>query len=147
MHQRSISVSCHSHGRTSPAARPRVSEDARVCGCPAAEKEGGSTVCGTEESDRTPPLTLAQTKVRTRAVLFSGNCAEPEAAGPVPQPACETCTSYRLEIEGRKPDRDTFTAKKTFCWPTFSTPTPVINNHFARMCQWPSSHAYWSSMA
>src|SRR5215469_18886444 len=102
MHQRSIPVSCHSHGRTRAAARPRVSENARVCGCAAAEKEGGSSVCGTEESDRTPPLALAQTKVCSGAVLPSGGCAEPEATGAVPQPTHKTgCGSYRLEKGGK----------------------------------------------
>src|SRR5690242_14699219 len=102
MHQRSIPVSCHPHGGTGSAARPRVSEDARVCWCTAAEKEGRSPVRRTEESDRTPPLAPTQIEVCAGAVLSSRNCAEPQAPGPVPQPTHKTCSSYRLETEGRK---------------------------------------------
>jgi hypothetical protein len=32
------------------------------------------------------PLALAEVEVRARTVLSRGNCAEPKALGPVPQP-------------------------------------------------------------
>jgi hypothetical protein len=102
MHQRSSSVSSHPHRATGSAARPEVSEHAGVCQSPAAKKEGRSLVCGTEESDRAPPLAIAQIEVRSGAVLPSGGCTEPQAPGPVPQPTYKTCSrSYRLETEER----------------------------------------------
>jgi hypothetical protein len=42
----------HPPARTSPATRKGVSEHARIRPCPAAKKEGGSSVRGTQESDR-----------------------------------------------------------------------------------------------
>src|SRR5215475_10459553 len=58
-HCTSLSRSCHPHGGTSSAACPRVSEHAGVCQGTAAEKEGGSPVRGTQESDRTPPPAIS----------------------------------------------------------------------------------------
>src|SRR6266853_709555 len=68
MHQRSVPLSCHPHGRTSPATRTRVGEHASIRPCPAAKKEGGSIVRGVEEPDRTAAFAPAETKVRAGAV-------------------------------------------------------------------------------
>ena len=83
MYQRSIPVSCYSHGRTGPAARPRVSEDARVYRRTTTKKEGGSIIRRTEESDRTQALTPAPHEVRARAVLPCRHCPEPETSRPI----------------------------------------------------------------
>src|SRR5215468_5206428 len=92
-HCTSLSRSCHPHGGTSSAACPRVSEHAGVCQGTAAEKEGGSPVRGTQESDRTPPPAITQIEVRAGAVLSSGGCTESQTPGPVPQPTYKTCSS------------------------------------------------------
>ena len=53
MHQRPFPLSYHSSERSRPATRPGLSEHARVRPRPAAKKEGGSAVRGTQEPDRT----------------------------------------------------------------------------------------------
>src|SRR5450631_2249354 len=77
MHQRSVSLRCHPHGRTRPATRTGVGEDARVRPCPAGKKEGGSPVRGTEESDGIASLASAEIKVCSGAVLLGSGCPEP----------------------------------------------------------------------
>src|SRR5215831_576970 len=114
MHQRSVSVSCHPHGGTGSAARPRVGEHTGVCQRAAAKKEGGSLVRRTEESDRIASLTPAQTEVRSGAVLPSCGSTELEAPGAVPQPTHKTCSSYRLEKRGRKLGRVRSQSKRSF---------------------------------
>src|SRR5262249_18514080 len=57
------------------------------------DKEGGSPVRGTQESDRTPPPAITQIEVRAGAVLSSGGCTESQTPGPVPQPTYKTCSS------------------------------------------------------
>src|SRR5207245_8462800 len=91
MHQRSVSLSCHPHGRTRPATRTGVGEDARVCLGTAGKKEGGSPVRGTQESDRIAPLAPAPTEVRAGAILPRSSGAEHQAANAVPQPTDNTC--------------------------------------------------------
>jgi len=50
----------------------------------AAKKEGGGLIRGTEKSDRAGSGAPAEIEVRARAVLLSGDCAEPQAAGALP---------------------------------------------------------------
>jgi hypothetical protein len=61
-----------------------------------AKEKGRGVVRGTQESDRTSSLAPTETKVRKGAVLPSGNCAEPQATGTVPEqasPADRNCMS------------------------------------------------------
>jgi hypothetical protein len=97
MHRRSVSLSCRPYGRAFPATRPGVGEGARVRPCPAAKKEGGSLVRGTEESDRTAALALAQTEVRTGTVLPGSGGPEHQATRAVPQPTDTGSASHRLD--------------------------------------------------
>src|SRR5262249_36801033 len=152
-HCTSLSRSCHPHGGTSSAACPRVSEHAGVCQGTAAEKEGGSPVRGTQESDRTPPPAITQIEVRAGAVLFSGGCTESQTPGPVPQPTYKTCSSYRLETEGEKLGRVRSQLKKCFAGPAFSTPTSDFTNYTVPTCNGyplnlrsPMQRANWRSI-
>src|SRR5438046_1114265 len=127
MHQRSVSLSCHPHGRTRPATRSGVGEHARVCEGTAGKKEGGSPVRGTQESDRIAPLAPAQTEVRARAVLPGSSGAEHQATSALPQPTDNTC--YRnclLAGERRNSTAMITAAKSSFRSWTFSTFTGVI---------------------
>src|SRR6201987_3633320 len=90
MHQRSVSLSGHSHGETRPATCPRVGQHARVHPRTATKKKSRSPVCGTEESDRTASLAPAQTEVRAGAVLPGSSCTEHQETGAVPQPTDDT---------------------------------------------------------
>src|ERR1022692_3638345 len=84
MHQWSIPVSCHPHGRTGPATRTRVSQHASVREGTARKKEGGSAVRRTQESDRTASSAPAGIKVCSRAILHGRGCAKHQTIGPVP---------------------------------------------------------------
>ena len=64
---------------------------------PAAKKEGGSLVRGTQESDRTASLAPAEAEVRAGAVLPGSGGAEHQATGPVPQPSSNTPASWQGE--------------------------------------------------
>src|SRR5438093_10287971 len=88
--QRPFPVSQHPPARSSPATRTGVSGYARVCPCAAPEKEGGSAVRRTEESDRVASLAPAEIEVCARAVLPGGGCPEHQAPGAVPQPTDST---------------------------------------------------------
>src|SRR6201988_2347355 len=50
------------------------------------QKEGGSLVRGTEESDRIAAFASAENQVRARAVLPGSGSSEPQATGALPQP-------------------------------------------------------------
>src|ERR1700689_5251607 len=97
MHQRGLPLSRHPHGGTSPATRPRVGEDTRVCPCPAAKKESGSVVRGTQESDRAAASPPAPDKVCSRAVLPGSGGPEHQATRAVSQPTDKPrCARYCL---------------------------------------------------
>jgi len=85
MHQCCLPEPYHPPERTSPATRKGVSEHARVRPGPAATKEGGSPVRGTEESGRATPPAPAKIEVRTGAVLPGSGGSEHQTTGPVPQ--------------------------------------------------------------
>ena len=102
MYQRSVSLSCHPHGRTRPATRSGVGEHARVCPGTAGKKKGGSPVRGTQESDRIASLAPAPTEVRTGAVLLGSGGAEHQATGALPQPTDNTCYRSCLLAEVRR---------------------------------------------
>src|ERR1700737_4758029 len=63
MHQLTIEVSWHPHTRAGPATRSRLSQHSCLCGRAEKEKKGGGVICGTQESDCTPSLALAEIKV------------------------------------------------------------------------------------
>ena len=97
MHQCSLPVPSRSPARISSTTRTGVGEHARVRPCTAAEKEGGSVVRGTQESDRASPLAPAEAEVRAGAVLPGSGGTEHQATGAVPQPADNTSSaSHRL---------------------------------------------------
>ena len=100
MHQRSVSLSCHPHGRTRPATRARWRTRQslpRHCG-----KDGRWKPCSrTQESDRTATPASAETEVRAGAVL-SGGGPEPQATGAVSQPTDNAHRASRLVAEVRR---------------------------------------------
>src|ERR1700728_1119942 len=97
MHQRPFSVTEYPPARSRPATRARVSQHARVCSRPATEKEGGSTIRRTEESNRAASPASAEIEVCAGAVLPGGSCAEPQTLGAVPQPTASLNGSRHLE--------------------------------------------------
>ena len=131
MHQRSVSLSCHPHGRTRPATRTGVGEHARVCPGTAAKKEGGSLVRGTQESDRIASLAPAEIEVRAGAVLPGSGGPEHQATGALPQPTDNTHSGSRLlaEVERKNSIAAIIAAKSSFRSRTFSTPTPDYINY------------------
>jgi len=97
MHQRSFSVSEHSPARTRPATRSGITQHARVCSCPATKKESGSSIRGTEESNRITASASAEIEVRTGTVFPGCDSPEHQATGTVPQPNNTwSCARYRL---------------------------------------------------
>ena len=86
MHQCCLPGSYHPPERTSPTTRTGVGQHAGVRSCPAAKKESGSLVRGTEESDWTAPPTLAAIEVCSRAVLPGSGGPKHQATRAVPQP-------------------------------------------------------------
>ena len=64
MHQRRLPLPCHPSARTSAPTCTELAKHARVREGTTAEKESGSIVRGTQESDRAAPLALAETEVR-----------------------------------------------------------------------------------
>src|SRR6266853_295530 len=62
---------------------------ARLRALATGKKKGGGALRGTQESDRTPSLALAQDEVCSRAVLPSGGCAEHQTTRPLPQPSAK----------------------------------------------------------
>src|ERR1700738_2055921 len=126
MHQRSVSLSRHPHGRTRPATRSGVGEHARVCEGTAGKKEGRSSVRRTQESDRTATLALTAHEVRAGAVLPGSGGAEHQTTRAVPQPADNPHCGSRLLAEVRRKHSAVaiIAAEKTFRSRTFSTPTP-----------------------
>src|ERR1700686_5235715 len=108
MHQCCLPEPHHPPERTSPATRKGVGEHARIRPCPAAKKEGGSLVRGTEESDRAASLALAQAEVRARAILPGSSGPEHQATGALPQPIDTGSASHRLaELTEEKLGRGT----------------------------------------
>ena len=96
VYQRSISVPCHPHERSSSPAGQRSMEHARVRTCSATTEEGRSTLRATEESNRASSSSPAQVEVRSRAVLPRRHCPEHQTTGPVPERAdhsLDTCHS------------------------------------------------------
>src|SRR6478752_9767392 len=102
MHQRSVSLSRHPHGRTRPATRSGVGDHARVCEGTAGKKKGRSSVRRTQESNRTAPLALTAHQVRAGAVLPGSGGAEHQTTGAVPQPADNPSCGSRFLAEARR---------------------------------------------
>src|SRR5271169_5026967 len=102
MHQRSVSLPCHPHGRTRPATRSRVGQHTGVRESTAGKKEGGGSIRGTQESDRIASLAPAETEVRAGAVLAGGGGPEHQATGPIPKPTDNTHCGGRLLAELRQ---------------------------------------------
>src|SRR5439155_3202443 len=76
----------------------------------AAKKEGGSTVRGTQESDRTSSPASAEIKVCSRAVLHGSGCAKHQAIDPLSQPRNRTDLGY--DIVATSPDNNSSTRTK-----------------------------------
>src|SRR4029077_19063668 len=92
-----------------PATPTGVGQHARVRSCPAAKKEGGSLVRGTEESDRTAPPTPAAIEVCSRAVLPGSGAPKRQTSGAVPQPTDNPCSAchHLVELSEEKLDHAT----------------------------------------
>jgi len=127
MHQCGIPLPGHSSARTSTATRTRARRHPGVREGTKAEKESGSVVCRTEESDRATSSTPAAIEVRTRAVLLGRGRTEHQALGSLPRPTDRTTGSHCLERKRITPP--TFTKSKTSPQSqSFSTPTPDFIN-------------------
>src|SRR6266852_1535968 len=96
MHQLTVKVSCHPHTCAGSATRERLGKHAWLRERTTAKKEGGSTVRGTQESDRTSSPTPAEIKVCSRAVLTGSGCAKHQAIGPLPQPRNRSEVGYDI---------------------------------------------------
>jgi hypothetical protein len=107
MHECGFPVPGHPSVRTSPTTRPGLSQHGRVREGTTAEKESGSVVRRTEESDRTAPLAPAQTQVRARAVLPGSGCPEHQTTGTLPPPTGNTRSAHHNLTDRRedKPER------------------------------------------
>src|SRR6478672_9571607 len=92
MHQCRFSLSEHSPARSSPATGTGVSRHARVCSCAAPEKESGSAIRRTEESDRIASLAPAEIEICAGAVLPGSRGTEHQATGALPQPTDTACS-------------------------------------------------------
>ncbi len=105
MHDRTVSVSCNPHERSSSAASARPPNYTGVRTGTATAKEGRGALCRTKESQSHRPQSAPapQVEVRTRAVLPGGHCPEHQAASPVPQPTNDV-TGSRYFI-GQGPSR------------------------------------------
>src|ERR1700682_1403355 len=110
MHRLTVEVSGPPRPRASPATRTRLNQYICLCRCAEEEKEGGGIVCGTQESDRTSPLALAEVKVCSRAVLPGRDCAKHKTAGSLPQPWTKA-TATRNDL-GRRPAKRTSLAAR-----------------------------------
>src|SRR6266853_2343750 len=69
MHQVTAGVFCHSHARTATATCQRPGQYTCLRIRTTGKKEGGGTVRGTQESDRTPLPALAEITICSRAAL------------------------------------------------------------------------------
>jgi hypothetical protein len=120
MHHGPVQISRDPHPRTRPATRSRLSQHASLRERTTTKKEGGSTVRGTQESDRAPSLAPAQTEVRAGAVLACCNGSEHQATGALPQPTGNThCRSCLLaERERKLDDSDDPTLESQNCLPS-----------------------------
>src|SRR5436190_15491660 len=144
MHQRSVSLSRHPHGRSRPATRSGVGEHARVCEGTAGKKEGRSSVRRTQESNRTATLAPTAHEVRAGAVLPGSGGAEHQTTRAFPQPTDHSYYGSRFLAEVRRKNSAAaiIAAEKTFRSRTFSTPTRFFTNnpllrlpHPARSCR------------
>ena len=82
---------------------------------PAAKKEGGSLVRGTEEPDRTAPPTPAAVEVCSRAVLAGSGGPKHQATRAVPKPTDNACSAcHHLAQRGEETlGRATLAAERT----------------------------------
>jgi hypothetical protein len=96
VHHVADQVSRHPRARTGSATGSRSGEHRRLYGRAEKEKEGGSVVCRTQESDRIASSAFAAIKVCAGAVLPGRNGAKYQTAGSLPQPSAETKHSYDL---------------------------------------------------
>src|ERR1700751_4664110 len=101
MHQCGIPLPGHSSARTGTATRTRTGRHAGVREGTTAEKESGSAVCRTEESDRAASPTPATIEVRTGAVLLGGRSAEYQAPGSLPLQTDRTARRHGLKKKRR----------------------------------------------
>ncbi len=132
MYDRTVPVSCNPHERNSAAASTRSLGYRGVQVRATTTEKGRSALRRTEESQphRPPSAPAPQVEVRTRAVLPGRHCPEHQAAGPVPQSANHVTSTRHLIGEMAVPTKSTeeFDPQSHQTTPTFSTPTPVINN-------------------
>src|SRR6185369_11946256 len=113
---------------TKTAFSPLFGRDASLCPRAEAKKKGRSAIRGTQESDRTASLAPAQVEVRTGAVLSSGGCAEPRAAGAVPGQASPADRNRLNEETKKRTTRPTTARSKRAANRSFSTDTPDFAN-------------------
>jgi len=105
VHHCCLPGACHPPERTCPTTCAEVGKHARVRQSTAPEKEGGSLVRRTEESDRIAAPASAETQVRARAVLPGSGSSEHQATGPLPQPADYTGSAGHHLVERRQENR------------------------------------------
>src|SRR6202142_3209847 len=105
VHQCCLPGPYHPPERTSPTTCAGVGQHARVRQSTAAKKEGGSLICGTEESDRIAALASAETQVCARAVLPSSGSSEHQATGALPQSADNPGSAGHHLVEPRQENR------------------------------------------
>src|SRR6476646_6590357 len=124
MHQCRFSLSEHSPARSSPATGTGVSRHARVCSCAAPEKESGSAIRRTEESDRIASLAPAEIEICAGAVLPGSRGTEHQATGALPQPTDTACSASHLlaEIKKKQGGQEILGGDKTFPDPVFQQP-------------------------
>ena len=123
MHQRSVSLSSHPHGRTRPATRSGVGEHARVRPGTATKEESRSPIRGTEESDRAASPAFTTNKIRSGAVLPGSGGAEHQATGPLPKPTDSTTGSHHLDKEEKNSVALPQSRTRSIPALNFSTPT------------------------
>jgi hypothetical protein len=112
VHQRCLPVPSDPPERTSPAARTRVGQHARVRQGTTTKKESGSAVRGTKESDRIAPLALAKIEVCAGAVLLGSGGPEYQATSAVPQPTDNTGSASHHLAELREEKLGTGTCSR-----------------------------------
>ena len=105
MHQCCLPRPYHPSERTRPTTCAGVGQHTGVRQGTTAEKESGSLVRRTEESDRIAALASAQIEVRTRAVLPGSDSAEHKKAGALPQSADNTAAARHHLVEPRQQNR------------------------------------------
>ena len=118
-------LSCHPHGRTSPATRTGVVEHARILEGAKRKKEGRRPVRATQESDRIAPLAPAEIEVRAGAVLSGSSSAEHQPASAIPQLADHAAPSHHVDKEEEVPGGTSTNPKRSHQHRVFQHPQAV----------------------